>query len=281
MLSAEENAPLTRVGVDAPMGKLLRGYWQPILLSSEIGEPDGAPVRVRALGDQQPVISVVNTEYGTLVGARRDPGPDLGQYYWRMNQLIMPFYAYVPGVIGSANHCNAWVPVDDHTTMVYRTQYYTDRPLTEDEVADMNLGLGAHVKAGEYCEPTETPGSRWMPEARRSNNYGWSREAQDTTYFSGIEGIWKQDRAVTEGMGAIADRTREHLLPSDVAQVRLRRRLLAAVSAATENGSTPPGLHAEAPLVQPTAALLPKKTGWEEIVERIHGRPYSELAVEI
>ena len=51
MLSAEENAALTRVGAHAPMGKLLRGYWQPILLSSELGEPDGAPVRVRALGE--------------------------------------------------------------------------------------------------------------------------------------------------------------------------------------------------------------------------------------
>ena len=33
------------------MGRLMRRYWQPALLSSEVLEPDGAPVRVRLLGE--------------------------------------------------------------------------------------------------------------------------------------------------------------------------------------------------------------------------------------
>ena len=33
------------------MGKLLRRYWMPVLLSSEVAEPDGAPVRARILGE--------------------------------------------------------------------------------------------------------------------------------------------------------------------------------------------------------------------------------------
>src|SRR5262249_21510721 len=33
------------------MGKLLRRYWVPALLSEELPEPDGAPVRVRLLGE--------------------------------------------------------------------------------------------------------------------------------------------------------------------------------------------------------------------------------------
>jgi phthalate 4,5-dioxygenase len=49
MLSAEDNEILTRVGPGTPMGNLLRRYWIPACLSSEIGEPDGAPVRVRLL----------------------------------------------------------------------------------------------------------------------------------------------------------------------------------------------------------------------------------------
>lgn len=51
MLSAEDNETLTRVGTGTPMGTLLRRFWFPALLASEIAEPDGKPVRVRLLGE--------------------------------------------------------------------------------------------------------------------------------------------------------------------------------------------------------------------------------------
>src|SRR5713101_2897328 len=51
MLSQEENSLLTRVSPGTPMGELMRRYWIPVLLSQEISEPDGAPVRVRLLGE--------------------------------------------------------------------------------------------------------------------------------------------------------------------------------------------------------------------------------------
>jgi phthalate 4,5-dioxygenase oxygenase subunit len=40
---------LTRVGPDTPMGNLFRRFWLPALLSSELSEPDGTPVRIRIL----------------------------------------------------------------------------------------------------------------------------------------------------------------------------------------------------------------------------------------
>jgi len=42
---------LNHVGPNSPMGKLMRQYWIPALLSSEI-EPDGPPVRVKLLGEE-------------------------------------------------------------------------------------------------------------------------------------------------------------------------------------------------------------------------------------
>ena len=42
---------LTHVGANTPMGTMLRSYWQPVLLSSELPERDGPPVRVRLLGE--------------------------------------------------------------------------------------------------------------------------------------------------------------------------------------------------------------------------------------
>ncbi|HEY3169028.1 MAG TPA: Rieske 2Fe-2S domain-containing protein, partial [Candidatus Binatia bacterium] len=51
MLSREENELLTRIGAGTPMGKLMRRYWIPALLSEEIPAPDCPPVRVRLLGE--------------------------------------------------------------------------------------------------------------------------------------------------------------------------------------------------------------------------------------
>ncbi len=51
MLRPEENERLVRVGPGTPAGELFRRYWQPAALSRELPERDGAPVRVRLLGE--------------------------------------------------------------------------------------------------------------------------------------------------------------------------------------------------------------------------------------
>ena len=51
MLKPEDNERITLVGARTPMGRLMRRYWQPIALSSELLERDGAPIRVRLLGE--------------------------------------------------------------------------------------------------------------------------------------------------------------------------------------------------------------------------------------
>jgi phthalate 4,5-dioxygenase len=52
MLKHEDNERLVRVGPGTPMGTLLRRYWQPMLLSWELKENDGAPLRVDLLGEE-------------------------------------------------------------------------------------------------------------------------------------------------------------------------------------------------------------------------------------
>jgi phenylpropionate dioxygenase-like ring-hydroxylating dioxygenase large terminal subunit len=49
MLTAQDNEILTHVGPATMMGDLLRQYWVPALLSSELPEPDCPPVRIRLL----------------------------------------------------------------------------------------------------------------------------------------------------------------------------------------------------------------------------------------
>ncbi|SVB32553.1 uncharacterized protein METZ01_LOCUS185407, partial [marine metagenome] len=51
MLTAEENALVTKICAGTPMGETLRRYWLPALLSRELPKPDCDPVRLRMLGE--------------------------------------------------------------------------------------------------------------------------------------------------------------------------------------------------------------------------------------
>jgi phthalate 4,5-dioxygenase len=69
LLSKEINELLTRVGPGTRMGDLLRRYWLPAVLADEVAEPDGAPVRVRLLGEELVAFRDSAGQVG-LVGAR-------------------------------------------------------------------------------------------------------------------------------------------------------------------------------------------------------------------
>lgn len=66
MLSRQDNELLTSVGATTPMGELLRRYWMPACLSSELGDPDGPPVRVRLLGEQLVAFRDSNGDVGLI-----------------------------------------------------------------------------------------------------------------------------------------------------------------------------------------------------------------------
>ena len=52
MLSVHENEIVTQVGAGTPMGELMRRYWQPVLISRALPEPDCPQVRVRIVGEE-------------------------------------------------------------------------------------------------------------------------------------------------------------------------------------------------------------------------------------
>ena len=59
-MNKEMSETLTRVGPGTPMGELMRRYWVPALMSSEIAEADGPQVRVQLLGEK--LLAFRNTE---------------------------------------------------------------------------------------------------------------------------------------------------------------------------------------------------------------------------
>ncbi|WP_051342095.1 Rieske 2Fe-2S domain-containing protein [Pseudonocardia spinosispora] len=66
MLSTEENEYLCRIGPGTPMGALLRRYWTPICLSSDVPDPDGPPRVFRLFGEDFVVFRDTNGTVGVL-----------------------------------------------------------------------------------------------------------------------------------------------------------------------------------------------------------------------
>ena len=66
MMTPEENDLLCRVEGDAPMGQIMRRHWIAACLSEEVAEPDGAPVKVRLLGEDLVVFRDSKGRVGVL-----------------------------------------------------------------------------------------------------------------------------------------------------------------------------------------------------------------------
>ena len=77
-------------------------------------------------------------------------------------------------------------------------------------------------------------------KANLENDYFIDRAKQKTQTYTGITGVNTQDMAVQEGMGAIVDRSKEHLGTSDRATIAMRQLLLEAFEV-VETGGEPRG----------------------------------------
>jgi len=151
------------------------------------------------------------------IAARRNAEAD--SYYWRINQWILPFYTFIAGPLDQKRaHCHIWVPVDDEWTDTWDIIWSPFEPLTDQEVFAMTGGPNPHIASLD-------PATGYL-RANVSNHFFIDREVQRTKSFTGIAGIREQDAAVTTGMGAIVDRTKEHLGTSDMAIIAMRRILL-------------------------------------------------------
>lgn len=66
MLTREENELLCRVEGEAAMGMFMRRHWIPACMSEEVAEPDGAPVKLRLLGEDLVVFRDSDGRLGIL-----------------------------------------------------------------------------------------------------------------------------------------------------------------------------------------------------------------------
>jgi phthalate 4,5-dioxygenase oxygenase subunit len=207
------------------------------------------------LVDRAPRYELIDTDAGVTYGAYREVDPD--HDFWRIANFLLPFYTMNPqGLLGAGPQgWQARVPMDD-THM-------------------MSFGFGGPPRrqpaAGSQARQLLPNTTDWYGRFRQisslDNDFLIDRDLQRSNQgangFTGIQGVSRQDQAVTNSMGAIYDRSQEHLGSSDSMIIRVRRRLLNVARAFADAGMTPPGVdNPEFYRVRSGSCVLPKNVDW-------------------
>jgi len=219
-------------------------------LHSRLGDLplDGARSTAVTYQDKMPRWFITETDYGLMLSAQRDAGPD--RFQWRVNQYLMPYVTLIASIPGQPILAQIRVPIDDESAFLIRYLAHPDRALSDAELAMYNGGVTV---------PEMIPGTFDMVE-NAANDYRIDRELQRTSTFTGIRSIVAQDLAVAQdqGGGTRLDRSREYLVSSDRAIIALRKRLLTAVKALQDGVEPPEARNPQAYGVRPGDFILPR-----------------------
>ncbi len=214
----------------------------------------------RPSDDGRPLIEVKNTKYGFRYAAIRKPtvDPDKRRFI-RVTLWMAPFYGMFPAPKGWGN-MQAMVPIDDTHTMFYYFKYRYETPISAEErkahEAWSGFRMGIDVVDDREYRKAQNRENNWLQDRKRMRAGSWT----------GISGVNMEDLAVEESMGAIFDRTKEHLGTSDIAVIRMRRLMIESARALAEGGETPVGLREPVDLrrLRAEEAMLPLDETWED-----------------
>ncbi len=149
------------------------------------------------------------------------------QTHVRVTQAVFPHTFVIP-LSETMTITQIHLPVDDTHTYWYAIFTSFAGPV------DKTAMRGQRLKAN--------PAPLFLPVSGRQNDWGFSAQEQQASTFLGMgeDDINVHDQWACESMGAIADRTREHLATSDKVIIANRRMLLRAIET-VQAGGTPPG----------------------------------------
>lgn len=163
----------------------------------------------------RPDIEVDETDFGLKITSLRHMANDLTHV--RVTNQIFPSAICIP--MSREMIITQWhVPVDDETCYWYTMFTSFRNPVNKQLMREQRL---AEHRLPDYA-----------PLKNRSNDYHYNVDEQETLTYTGMGlDINVHDQWAVEGLGAIQDRTREHLGRGDAAIVRYRLLLRKAIKA--------------------------------------------------
>jgi len=214
-----QDEPLEAIG-DNPAGKQFR--------SASAGAFGGErwPMTRIMREFHSPEISCESRPWGLQLTALRRMTAELTHV--RITQAIFPHTFVIP-LSETLTITQMHLPVDDTHTYWYSVFTSFAGPVDQEAMREQRLRF------------TELPD--YLPKSGRHNRWGFSPDEQLTRTFLGMgeDDINVHDQWAVESMGAIQDRTREHLGMSDRVIIANRRLLLKAIET-VQAGGTPPGV---------------------------------------
>jgi phenylpropionate dioxygenase-like ring-hydroxylating dioxygenase large terminal subunit len=212
--------------------------------------------------DPLPRFAFVDHAVGFVAGGQRDAGA--GQAYWRISQFMLPNHSSTPSTLPGENHFGyTWVPITDESCWIYTYVWNPARPITAQELDKLQSGHGVVAEVGPD----------FVPLRRRENEYLIDREEQKHRTYTGIRGVAEQDAMVQDSQGYIADRTREHLTPTDAAIVRFRRALLSGAQQLREGREPSAARNAAAYRLRSGSWIGPDTVALEDVMRQRFGDP--------
>jgi phthalate 4,5-dioxygenase len=212
--------------------------------------------------DGVPRFTIIPHDVGIVIGGARRADP--GQTYWRVSQFLLPNHGYTPNAFpGESYHGQTWVPIDDHSCWIYCYTWNPERDITEAERRKYRGGFAVHAEVD----------AKWVPLRNRANDYMIDRDEQKHRSYTGIVGVSEQDAAIQDSQGDIADRTREHLVPTDAGIVRFRRLMLGAAKALTLGEEPKAASMPRAYLVRCGGAVTPEEIALADVMTQRFGSP--------
>jgi phthalate 4,5-dioxygenase oxygenase subunit len=175
--------------------------------------------RTEISADKSPRLEAEDTPYGFRYAAIRKPlvDPETTKYV-RVTLFSMPSIAFIPPPLNpdQPTHTQIFVPVDNGTTMLFDVYFSQNgTPVDQDQ---LRQSLHA-VRGVDLDEEDFRPGNK-------RNRWHQDRAAMKRDSWTGIKGFQHQDIIAQESMGPVVDRSQEHLGMSDIAIIRMRRRML-------------------------------------------------------
>jgi phenylpropionate dioxygenase-like ring-hydroxylating dioxygenase large terminal subunit len=215
---------------------------------------------------KQPRPSVVETDYGMLYANRRPAEDD--SWLWSIGSFLLPFFTMVNSIdLGVQLITRAWVPIDDEHVMFFYF-WWAPEGLRELDPEGKRQNF-SYMRDFDHLPNTSDWLGRWRLVANASNDFQLDREMQRTRNFSGVATVHNQDQAMTESMGAIQNRTQEHVGPADWTIVTARQALLTAARDLAERGVIP--VTVDQPDLYETRSgriVLPRDVDWVEATKQ-------------
>jgi len=210
---------------------------------------DGGEQLSFTVEDLSPRTEVHRTDYGMREAALR-PQAD-GTTHVRIREIVFPFFTFIASPADRPGQARASAPIDDHTCAEWYIAWRPDRPITEEEVRIITDGTSGDPD--NFASTLGGPETIWNQD----------RASMDRHWSGYPDGFVFEDFVCEASMGSIADRSLEHLGPSDLMIVQARRALLEAARAFGEGAAAPWRDGIDFSAIRGLATLMENEVAWQ------------------